>query len=222
MKKPTLITAAVLIGIGLLLAAFGADLAGLGIILVWIAFWLLIPGSQMRRIGFGFLGAAVLAGGAAQLTEPPKPEPAAAASSPAPVMTPPEQRRGPTGTPEQQLTAALHKDVDPAASVSMRPGEEVYVQWPIHDNFTEGMIKTGAQSDMSKILRRVQESGVPFQAVRVEGTFPMSDVYGNSSRKVVVSALYSRQTLERIQWANFLATNIYKVADGIDLHPSFR
>jgi hypothetical protein len=99
----------------------------------------------------------------------------------------------------------------------------VFVFWAINDALTTGMVKRGAQLDMIDILEAVADSGVDYVAVNAAGSFAMVDVYGNVREQVVVSMMYTKATIERVNWDSFITDNIYVIADEVYvLHPEFR
>jgi hypothetical protein len=98
----------------------------------------------------------------------------------------------------------------------------VLVQWPISSNLTENMTRRTAQIQLKQVLQGVQKSGVPFKTVKAEGTYKLADAYGNAKDQIVVSATFTKATMDRINWDNMLTDNIYRVADQITVHPTFR
>jgi len=107
-------------------------------------------------------------------------------------------------------------------SVGAEPDAQIFIEWTINDNLTEGLIKSGAQIDIADILEAIDESGFEYGSVFVEGTFSMVDQYGDASEMVVISARYTRTTVERINWENFLWDNVYAIADEVWVHPAFQ
>ena len=53
-------------------------------------------------------------------------------------------------------------------------------------NLTAGMVKTGAQLDITHILQAIATSGVNYGSVVVQGTFPLVDKFGNAENTVVI------------------------------------
>lgn len=115
-----------------------------------------------------------------------------------------------------------NRDGAPSPRVSFDEATgRVSVNWAINENLTEGMTKRGAQLDIVHILEAVVDSRVPFNAVDIEGTYSMVDTFGNASEQSVVSVTYSRETVTRINFDNFLTENAYVIADGKRIHPAF-
>jgi len=100
---------------------------------------------------------------------------------------------------------------------------QVYVFWAINDNLSSSWVARGAMLDMVAILKAVDETGIDFETINVAGSFSMVDAYGNVHEQVVVSLGYSKATVNRINWDNFVTDNIYLIADEVlVLHPEFR
>lgn len=150
--------------------------------------------------------------------------------TPAPTDTPaPTPTVTPTLSPTDQLRLAIqtalgdgNRDVPRIQEFDFTDGT-IWVVWAIDDNFTEGLVKRGAQLDIVNILKAVDSTGIDYQRVDLLGTFSMVDVYGNTSESDVISVSYSQATVQRINWDNFLTDDIYTIADDLlMLHPEFR
>ena len=102
----------------------------------------------------------------------------------------------------------------------------VDIQWAINDNLTKNMIQTSAQMDAAKLLYVIHETISDYSLVNLTGTFPMTDLYGNTSELPVVYLTFTKDTVERINWDDkyweyTLFKNIYKIADHAKIHPEF-
>jgi hypothetical protein len=101
---------------------------------------------------------------------------------------------------------------------------EIVVTFAGQDNLTDSMITTGIQMDITDILNVIYNSNtpIPYNNICVVATFPLVDKYGNASEENVVIATYSRETLEKINWENFLTDNIFMISDQdtLFLHPA--
>jgi hypothetical protein len=174
-----------------------------------------------------FLGFVVLAIGAVQ-DQPADSKPqASTASEPSTPIALPTATSQPT-SPQDRVRDAVQKALGPSNRKGAPPLEvvldgsaNVSITFPISENLTEGMTKRGAQMDVVKILRAINSSGVDYNAIDVHGTFSMVDRFGNATEQPVVTARYLHQTVNRINFNNFLTENIYKIADGQRLHPAF-
>ena len=101
----------------------------------------------------------------------------------------------------------------------------ISITFTANDNLTEGYIKSGLQLDVAKLLQTVAESNtiLNYRSIYIVATFSMVDVYGNTEESQVLRATYDRETLEKINWDNFLFENVYLIANKDDyfLHPAF-
>lgn len=130
-------------------------------------------------------------------------------------------------TPEyrlnQAVVKAIGKDKDKLVELTYdATSQNVFVKFKGDDNLTANFIITGIQSDIKDILKNVKESEVPFNDINVVTTFPMVDQYGNESESDVIDLLYSKVTVDKINFDNFLTDNVYTVADiKAFIHPEF-
>lgn len=152
--------------------------------------------------------------------------------TPGPTNTPwPTNTPAPTKTNQERVAQAIAKvlgdcnrrGVSRVSKVSVDDTSGlVAARFAINDNLFTSLIVFGAKKDIADILRAVDLEAVPYSAIRVEGTFSMKDAYGNVSEEVVVSALYTRETVDKINWSGFLTDNVLKIADSHSAHPDFR
>ena len=104
--------------------------------------------------------------------------------------------------------------------INYREGEDtIEVTWAADDNFSSGFIVTGIQSDAAAVLRAIDESGVEYERVFLAATFALRDAAGNDSEEEVMLASFDRETIERINWDNFLATDVFELAINYNLAP---
>ncbi len=101
-------------------------------------------------------------------------------------------------------------------------GKNIQVYFTVNDNLTKGMVKSSAKINIVDILKAVQSSGYDYSEVTIFGTFSLTDKFGNSEESMVVQATYTRSTINRINWKNFLYDDVYDIADSVRLHPAFR
>ena len=96
------------------------------------------------------------------------------------------------------------------------------IDFNISDNLSTEMIVDGAKIDVMQILRALHDEGISYATVDITGRFSMRDRYGNSSIQDVVELRYSKESLDRINWSNFLWEDVYAIADDVWLHPAFQ
>ncbi|GAB3029434.1 hypothetical protein H7J11_26465 [Mycobacterium bourgelatii] len=101
-------------------------------------------------------------------------------------------------------------------------GELVTARFAIHDGFTKGMIKDGARLETIKILKYAKATYPNAAQVTVEGTFPMTDQYGNTSNDIVVNVIYERSTLDKINFDGVSKDRIWEIRDSGFIAPDFR
>lgn len=101
-------------------------------------------------------------------------------------------------------------------------GEMVNARFAIRDNFTEGMIKDGARTDTIDILKYARATYPDAAAVNVQGTFPMTDPYGNTSTQVAIDLTYSRATLNKINFDGVSKNSIWEIRDSGTILPAFQ
>lgn len=132
----------------------------------------------------------------------------------------------PKGTEER-----LRHDIAEALGTSNRnreratidvAGGRITVLVAFNDNLTEGMIQSGMQIDIADTLKAVSQSGYNFSDIIIRGTFPLVDKFGNSRETEVLQAEYSKSTVSRINWNNFLFDNVFDIADSIHIDPAVK
>jgi len=102
------------------------------------------------------------------------------------------------------------------------------------DNFTKSWIRKGIAYDIANTLQAISldEKGFNYVSDRKSApvygiekvifviTFPMIDAYGKESEGTIVSATYTRKTLEAIVWKNKSSIDFEKIADKYWISPA--
>ncbi|OBG50032.1 MULTISPECIES: DUF2510 domain-containing protein [unclassified Mycobacterium] len=101
-------------------------------------------------------------------------------------------------------------------------GDVVDARFAIRDNYTEQMIKDGARTDTIDILRYARATYPDASAVNVQGTFPMTDPYGNTATHVAIDLTYSRATLNKINFDGITKASIWEIRDSGTILPAFQ
>lgn len=110
-----------------------------------------------------------------------------------------------------------------AFAISPGPnGDVVDARFAIRDNYTETMIKDGARHDTIDILRYARATYPDASAVNVQGTFPMTDPYGNTATHVAIDLTYSRETLNKINFDGVSKNSIWEIRDSGSILPAFQ
>lgn len=101
-------------------------------------------------------------------------------------------------------------------------GDIVDARFAIRDNYTEQLIRDGARLDTIDILRYARATYPAASAVNVQGTFPMTDPYGNTSTQVAIDLTYSRATLNKINFDGVTKSSIWEIRDSGSILPAFQ
>jgi hypothetical protein len=100
-------------------------------------------------------------------------------------------------------------------------GDVVNARFAIRDNYTEKLIKDGARLDTINILRYARATYSAASAVNVQGTFPMTDPYGNTATHVAIDLTYSKATLDKINFDGVTKNSIWEIRDSGTVLPAF-
>jgi len=90
---------------------------------------------------------------------------------------------------------------------------DITVYWTINDNLTKDLIIFGAKKDAKDILKTIHFSGVDFTYATLIGTFAFQDAYGNAAENEALNLTFSKPTVDKINWDNFITDNIILIAD---------
>ncbi|OBG73567.1 hypothetical protein A5714_05145 [Mycobacterium sp. E2462] len=101
-------------------------------------------------------------------------------------------------------------------------GDVVDARFAIRDNYTEQLIRDGARTDTIDILKYARATYPDASAVNVQGTFPMTDPYGNTSTQVAIDLTYSRATLDKINFDGISKASIWEIRDSGTVLPAFQ
>ena len=136
----------------------------------------------------------------------------------------------PTEEPEQEaadpLQAIAQATGDDQAEAYLEPGETgevVFVTFDISDNFTQGLVISGAQRATFDVLEALDASDIEFSRVFIQGNLPMQDQYGNVEDSMVLNAGYDAATVEQINYENILVQDtIWDLRDAGMVHPELQ
>lgn len=138
-----------------------------------------------------------------------------------------EQSPEPTTAPEPADDIAS-AEAEPAAPkppkgvrVHTAPGTEgeiVFAEFDIADSLTKGMIRRGAQDKTVEILKFARDAYPDAARVFVQGRFPMTDQYGNTSDSIILNAGYDQSTLQRINFDGVDRGRIWDLRDAGMVH----
>ncbi len=125
---------------------------------------------------------------------------------------------------EKLITNALgtnNRDLPTITTLRITNDDWIHLTFPINDNLTGNMIKSGAEMDITNIAKALCQAGY-CNGLTITGTFPMQDTYGNITEDAVVQLVFTPETLNLINWENFSFRNIYTIADTAKIHPEFQ
>ena len=131
---------------------------------------------------------------------------------------------GPPTLTEQAPPAPPGPKKPDGVTFTIAPGPNggvVDARFAIRDNYTEQMIKDGARLDTIDILKYAKATYPDASAVNVQGTFPMTDPYGNTSTHVAIDLTYSRETLNKINFDGVTKKSIWEIRDSGTVLPAF-
>ena len=143
--------------------------------------------------------------------EDPEPEETEEAEEPEPEQEPEPD------TPEQQIESATGAE---NVKVNHEPGSDaLFIEFNIRDNFSKGLVASGAQRDTMELLEAVEDSGIEYDTVFIQGDFPMGDEYGNVEDTMILNAGYEADTVSKINFDNITITDkIWDLRDQGSVH----
>lgn len=144
--------------------------------------------------------------------------------------TPPEELAATTEPAEEPTEDAASEDAEAEAAEAPERFEiadyhegEVTVRFEISDNFTQKLISSGAERDTEDAILAATEAHPDYESVLVIGTFPTIDEKGNENPdSIILSARYTRDTIESINWDNIALLDLWDLADASTINPDLR
>lgn len=127
-----------------------------------------------------------------------------------------------SASPRTSATPTTTEAPKPPANYTTGADGSVVAAFAIHDNFTEGMIKSGARYDTIDILKYAKLNYPSAPQVEVKGSFPMKDAYGNTSTDTVIDLVYLKSTIDQINFDGVDKDKIWEIADSGVVYPAFR
>lgn len=89
------------------------------------------------------------------------------------------------------------------------------------DNITQNLIYKGMLMDSSDLAEGFKNSGLEIHDIMMSWQFPLIDTYGNEEDGEVLRINLSGESLNQINFDNFLFENLPSIADNYWEHPSF-
>lgn len=122
-------------------------------------------------------------------------------------------------TPEP-VASEFTVDHDPHDLDGLVPGGVTTVTFEIADNFSSGLIASGAQRATFDAIETALTEQPDTGRVVIEGTFPTVDDHGNENPdSVILRPFYDRATIDQIDFDNQHAVDIWAIRDGGMVHP---
>jgi len=89
-----------------------------------------------------------------------------------------------------------------------------------NENLTKNMTKKGIWMDSKKILQPLSKLD-GLDIIIIHWYYPLVDTYGNEKDGIVMSFEINKETLNKINWDNFLTDNIPNVVSNYSEHQAF-
>lgn len=99
------------------------------------------------------------------------------------------------------------------------------VIWSINNDLAEGTVGNGAASDVYLMLRNLYSSRLPIVAIRLSGTYPVSDLHGRSRETTVMRLDMDRQVgmlINREGWDSLDAQAVWPLVNRRYVAPDFQ
>jgi hypothetical protein len=122
-----------------------------------------------------------------------------------------------TKGPQPPQVQGLRWDIQPSPD-----GDIVTAKFKIAENLTKGLTKDGARIDTMNILKYAQQAYPNLAEVHVDASADMTDQYGNTTDDQVVTLVYTRATLNKINWHGLKFQDVWNIADSAEVHPAFQ
>lgn len=133
----------------------------------------------------------------------------------------PEQASEPDQIEETaDVAAEPSEDEEPQLEITHDPddfaeaGGTTFVEFEISDNFSQGLIATGAQRSTFEALEAAIEEHPETGRVQIVGSFPTVDEYGNEEMSDILQPVYLRETIDQINFDNWATIDIWELRDG--------
>jgi hypothetical protein len=103
--------------------------------------------------------------------------------------------------------------------VQSRPdGLRLFVDWAINRGSTVWLTRTGAQIDVLRLLRGVQEMGMVGDVLAMQGSYAVLDTAGQPQETIVLVARFSRQAVMETDWGRVSYDGVASRAEQFWLH----
>jgi hypothetical protein len=104
-------------------------------------------------------------------------------------------------------------------------GWNVEIGFNADDNFSMNLIKTGIETQMSKLYIALFNSGKDIKTVSISAYFPLEDQYGNVNDRVVYASTLNNEEANKVNWNANRTSLEHSILPGVwtttMLHPEF-
>jgi hypothetical protein len=94
---------------------------------------------------------------------------------------------------------------------------DITITWAIDDNIFQNSTKIDAQIDATNILKALEKNETRFIYVILIGTFSTQNEHGHASETQAMSLGFNKSRLDRINWGSFQPSDIYDLADVVEV-----
>lgn len=110
----------------------------------------------------------------------------------------------------------------PEADFTGDPTGAMTASFDIPQNLTEGLTKDSGRYKTIEVLEYSKKTYPGASQVNIVGSYPLTDAYGNTATKVAINLVYSRSTLDKINFAGVDKDKIWELADSGFVVPAFQ
>lgn len=102
-------------------------------------------------------------------------------------------------------------------SYSAPEAGDITITWAINDDVLQNSTEVNAQIDAVNILKALKNNKTRFIYVILIGTISMQDKSGNVVEIQAMSLGFNKSKLDKIHWEDFQPSDIYDIADVVEI-----
>lgn len=125
------------------------------------------------------------------------------------------------GTKEFLKSSLAESFRDRLERVSIKE-KSITVVFEMETGFSPDYTRRKVKTQIAKTLELAKDSGISFDSVRCQVVAEVPDKFGNMSKNTYVDVVYSKETVEKINFDGFQADGVYEIADTAEVFHSFR
>ena len=127
-----------------------------------------------------------------------------------------------TPTPRATPTPTSTEPPKPEANFTGDPTGAMTATFDIPPSITAGFTKNAGRYKTIEVLEYSKKAYPGATQVNIVGSHPLIDAYGNTATEVVIDLVYSRSTIDKINFAGVDKDNIWELADSGFVVPAFQ